>query len=126
MTNPLFSFSQCVRHAFFAGAGYGDLERISDEDQDRWVAYDPSELPPFKRVQEALERQGWNTDMTSAPLDRVIEVVGRYTDADAGYPRYVAHHDGKWLEYSRFAPQEIIAWAWRERTPWPSEPIDTP
>lgn len=27
--NAFFSFSNCLRHAFFTGAGYGDLERIS-------------------------------------------------------------------------------------------------
>ncbi|WP_141494062.1 hypothetical protein [Rhizobium sp. S9] len=51
----MLTFSSCLRHAFFEGAGYGDLERISEEDQKRWVKYDPSELAPFKRMQAAID-----------------------------------------------------------------------
>lgn len=46
--------SSLLRHAFFAGAGYGDFQTISDADQKRWVEYDPSELAPFKRIDAAL------------------------------------------------------------------------
>lgn len=63
----------------------------------------------------------WRT-MESAPQDgTIIEVAGRYPEATAGYPRYVGFRDGKWVEYSRFEPQEIIPWRWRPRTDWPQE-----
>jgi len=38
-----FTFSQMLRHAFLSGAGYGDLEKISAKDQDRWMNYAPPE-----------------------------------------------------------------------------------
>ncbi len=54
MSKLLFTFSNCLRHAFLTGAGYGDLERISDEDLLRWVEYDPSELTPFVKMQASI------------------------------------------------------------------------
>lgn len=46
------SFSNVLRHAFFAGAGYGDLEKISPEDQKRWVDFDPPMVGSFKKMFE--------------------------------------------------------------------------
>ncbi len=53
--HPEWSFSQCLRYAFFSGAGYADLEKISEEDQRRWCAFDPSELELFKRMEADLK-----------------------------------------------------------------------
>lgn len=50
----LFSFAQCLRHAFFSGVGYGDSERISAEDQARWTAYDPPKVGSFASIEAAL------------------------------------------------------------------------
>lgn len=62
-------------------------------------------------------------DMTDAPTDgTIIEVVGRYPSATAGFPRYVGFRDGKWLEYSRHEPDEIIPLVWRHRTSFPQFP----
>jgi len=55
MANLLFSFSQCLRHAFMSGAGYGDCDKISEEDLKRWSSYDFPEVGSFARVKEALE-----------------------------------------------------------------------
>lgn len=63
--------------------------------------------------------------MQSAPMDgTIVNVVGRYADANAGYPRYAGYVNGKWLEFSRFSPQQLVVWAWRERDDWPREGRD--
>ncbi len=63
--------------------------------------------------------RGWR-DLADAPRDgTIIEVVGRYVTATTGFPRYVGFHDGRWLEYSRHAPEEIIPLVWRPRTDFP-------
>lgn len=73
----------------------------------------------------------WNLDMTAAPRDRLLHVVGRYPDARAGVPTYAAWQDEtKWgpagfYVYSRNAPELLIVWAWAERDNWPNEPIST-
>ncbi|MBB4192746.1 hypothetical protein [Rhizobium aethiopicum] len=77
MKSPLLTFSSCLRHAFFEGAGYKDLERISDDDQRRWVEYDPTDLAPFKRMQEALAA----TDELLAGLRDLVETVQSGVDA---------------------------------------------
>lgn len=60
--------------------------------------------------------------MDSAPTDgTIVNVVGRYPDATAGYPRYAGYRDGQWLEFSRFEPQPLVCWAWRPRDNWPAE-----
>jgi hypothetical protein len=65
----------------------------------------------------------WDMNMAEAPRDgTIVNVVGRYLDATAGFPRYAAYINGEWLEYSRFAPQPLVVWAWRERGNWPREP----
>lgn len=50
----LLSFSNCLRHAFFAGAGYGELERITEADQKRWVEYDPPMVGAFVKMDTFL------------------------------------------------------------------------
>jgi Lar family restriction alleviation protein len=73
-----------------------------------------------KRVGEAT-RSAWQP-MSTAPRDRMIEVVGRYVFATTGFPRYAGFRDGRWWEFSRFDPQELVCWAWRERDEdWPRE-----
>lgn len=53
--NVLFSFGNCLRHAFMTGAGYGDLQRIEDADIRRWCEYDPPEVGAFKTMETVLE-----------------------------------------------------------------------
>ncbi|RBO94973.1 Lar family restriction alleviation protein [Pseudochrobactrum asaccharolyticum] len=63
-------------------------------------------------------------NMKSAPIDgTIINVLARYPEATAGYPRYAGFNSdrGVWLEYSRYEPTEVIPWAWRPRLNWPSE-----
>ena len=52
----LFSFGQCLRHAFFVGAGYGDYTKISEADQKRFTAFEPVRHKggSFDRVLNAL------------------------------------------------------------------------
>lgn len=50
-----FSFANCLRHAFMSGAGYGELERITEEDQRRWCSYDPPEVGSFAKMAAVLE-----------------------------------------------------------------------
>ena len=58
--------------------------------------------------------------METAPLDgTVVNVVGRYPDADAGFPRYAAFRDGEWYDCNRHGDDRIIPWAWRYRDAWP-------
>ena len=62
-------------------------------------------------------------DMADAPTDgTIIEVVGRYPEATAGFPRYVGFRGGKWLEYSRHEPAQIIPLVWRPRAAFPQFP----
>ncbi len=68
--------------------------------------------------------QGWRA-MDSAPLDgEVVNVVARYPDATAGFPNYAAYHEGKWVVFSKNAPQEVIPWTWRPRGGWPPPPVE--
>lgn len=71
------------------------------------------------RLRTANDEREWR-DMSSAPQDgSIIEVVGRYPEATAGFPRYVGYQNGRWVEHSRFEPQEIIPLVWRPRTEFP-------
>lgn len=54
MKNPMFAFAACLRHAFMAGAGYGEMERISEADQRRWVEYDPPNVGSFKTIADVI------------------------------------------------------------------------
>ncbi|TIN83063.1 hypothetical protein [Mesorhizobium sp.] len=80
-----------------------------------------------RKLEEARKALEWHT-MDSAPRDgTVINVIGRYPDAAAGFPRYAALLDqfdgtGDWFELSRNKPERIIPWAWRHRDEWPQEP----
>lgn len=68
----------------------------------------------------------WDMNMAEAPRDgTILNVVGRYLDATRGFPRYAAFVDGQWMEYSRFEPQPLVVWAWRDRGRWPDEPYMT-
>lgn len=85
----------------------------TDEDA---VAYWNRRSPPPE-----TKMTGWKP-MDSAPTDgTIINVVGRYKDATAGFPRYAGYRDGEWLEYSRFDPQPLVCWAWQPREDWPQE-----
>jgi hypothetical protein len=54
MKNPLFAFGNCLRHAFMTGAGYGEMEKITDFDQKRWVEYDPPETGSFATMAKLI------------------------------------------------------------------------
>lgn len=71
-------------------------------------------------------QRDWNFDMSKAPRDRIVNVVGRYRDATSGFPRYAGFFEGQWLEYSRWDPEPLVVWAWREREDWPHEPPPPP
>lgn len=67
------------------------------------------------------ERSQWQP-IDTAPTDgTIVNVVGRYADATAGFPRYAGYRDGQWFQYSRFEPQVLVCWAWRPRDEWPRE-----
>lgn len=64
-----FSLSQCLRHAYMSGAGYGDCDKISEEDQRRWASYEMPSVSSFERIVKALEaadkaEQFSRTDLT--------------------------------------------------------------
>ena len=71
MKNPLFSFANCLRHAFMTGAGYGESERVSEADQRRWCEYDPPSTGSFKTMSDIL---------ASAERKDAMTVVGHATD----------------------------------------------
>lgn len=62
MANLQFSLSQCLRHAFMSGAGYGEGDRISEEDLRRWSQYEPPNVGSFERVNKAIESAEKTTD----------------------------------------------------------------
>lgn len=51
--NLPFTFARCLRHAFMTGAGYGDFDKISEDDQKRWVEYNPDDAS-FRNISAAL------------------------------------------------------------------------
>lgn len=53
--SPL-TLSNLLRHAFMTGAGYGELERISEDHQQAWTSYEPPE-PLYQRVHDVLYPQ---------------------------------------------------------------------
>jgi hypothetical protein len=73
-------------------------------------------------------RDDWSLDMDFAPRDRVINVVGRYPEATAGFPNYAMWCDDEiygppgFYTFSKNKPERVIVWAWRERGDWPEEP----
>ncbi|TIV83812.1 MAG: hypothetical protein E5V64_06510 [Mesorhizobium sp.] len=73
---------------------------------------------------EVIGDRDWNMNMDEAPRDgTIIEAVARYPNATAGFPRYIGWIDGTgWCEFSRYAPETVVPWAWRPRTGWPQEP----
>lgn len=86
------SFANCLRHAFMSGAGYGDLERISEDDLHAWVNYDPSgasftkmeivlEMPKHAHnlaqwVEAALQCKTWHWD--GDQYDAALSVLNDY------------------------------------------------
>jgi hypothetical protein len=81
-------------------------------------------LKSIQDARSAKAANSWRTDMENAPKDgTVVNVVGRYPDATAGFPRYAAflEEDGDWFELSRNKPERVIPWAWRPRDDWPQE-----
>ena len=72
----------------------------------------------------AIEAVVWRP-MDSAPTDgTIVNVMGRYKDATAGFPRYAGFYQGEWHEFTRNPPEPLICWAWRPRDPftsWPQE-----
>lgn len=72
-----FSFSQCLRYAFFAGAGYADFAKVSDEDQDRWVAFEPPKTGCFASMSEHFVAYAELQDDRSALLDALKGCVER-------------------------------------------------
>lgn len=72
MKNPLFSFANCLRHAFMTGAGYGDLDRISDEDIYRWCCYDPPEVGPFATMAEVIAAYRRETVVDGEPETKTV------------------------------------------------------
>lgn len=74
MTNYQFSFSQCLRHAFMTGAGYGELDKIKSDDLARWAEYDPAmSRGAFKRMNELVRR-------ADEVLDPKVKVIFSNTD----------------------------------------------
>lgn len=89
--------------------------------QNKWAQTDMLRL---KAVEQAESAEAPWRDMSSAPTDgTIINVLARYPEATAGYPRYAGFNAdrGVWLEYSRYEPAVIIPWAWRPRLNWPCE-----
>lgn len=67
------------------------------------------------------ETEGWRT-MDIAPKDgTIVNVVARYPDATAGFPRYAGFNEemGCWVEYSRHLPEPVVPLVWRPRGEWP-------
>lgn len=65
----------------------------------------------------------------SAPRNgHVIEAVGRFQDASAGYPRFVSWLNEAWRSIEgRRAGEPLVCWAWRPRAEeWPREPLPAP
>jgi hypothetical protein len=81
MADIRFSYSQCLRHAFMSGAGYGDLDKISEEDQQRWVHYDPPvSAGPFKRMNDLVEKCAGDTaimEQATAKIEEQREEIKR-------------------------------------------------
>lgn len=77
LKHPQASFANCLRHAFFTGAGYDSLEKkITDDDQRRWCEYDPPRVGSFVTMEHALDvaagslpSDPWSTDLDAAPED---------------------------------------------------------
>jgi hypothetical protein len=68
------------------------------------------------------QTRNWRS-MEDAPANgTVIEALGRYTDARAGFPRYVHFLDGAFRDVGRAKGEPLVCWAWRERDQsWPTE-----
>jgi len=83
---------------------------------------DPEPEVRYMEIPAELIDRRW-FPMSSAPKDgTVIDAVGRYTYATAGFPQYVQWIDGAWRRPSnRGFGEPLVCWAWRPRTAWPSE-----
>lgn len=75
-------------------------------------------------VYATLEKRAWKT-MDSAPTDgTIVNVMGRYKDAERGFPRYAGFYQGEWCEFSRHLPEPLVCWAWRPRDPYEKWPVE--
>lgn len=89
--HPELSFAACLRHAFFTGAGYGDLEKISDADLARWVTFEPPETGCFASMKEhfaehhkdivRLEEDSAVMEQATAKIEEQRETIRRYREA---------------------------------------------
>lgn len=67
------TLSNLLRHAFMSGAGYGGLDKISEEDQSRWTHY---EHPQTDQVKSFLEAVASLDKAPNAPQDmNLVELV---------------------------------------------------
>ncbi|RWK39291.1 hypothetical protein [Mesorhizobium sp.] len=54
LAKPL-DLSALLRDAFLAGRGLKDGDKLSDDDQAAWMAYDPELMPAYKRITASLD-----------------------------------------------------------------------
>jgi hypothetical protein len=74
-----------------SGAGYGDLERISETDQQRWSHYNPPDVGAFTRMNEAILKIAEPTPSNWQPVETLpkqgrILATSRYTGNAWGEP----------------------------------------
>jgi hypothetical protein len=67
--------SNLMKHAFFHGAGLGDMEKASDDLMQRWCAYDPEGLAPYNRIVAALA-----SPIPAPPSDWFSKVVSFFVE----------------------------------------------
>lgn len=87
MVKPL-DLSNLLRHAFLAGRGLKEFDKLSEEDKAAWADYDPEKLPCFQRILSAL---------APAPAQEAgLVAKGLLSDKDAaaaGLARFGHHPD---------------------------------
>lgn len=72
--NPEWSYSQCLRHAFLTGAGYGDLEKISEDDLRRWTSYDPPKVGCFETMDKHFETMRLDAKLMEEATAKIEEL----------------------------------------------------
>lgn len=83
-----------------------------------------SDEPTYGKWEIETEFPDWQPIETAPTDGTIVNVMGRYKDATAGFPRYAGFMNGEWHEFSRHLPEPLVVWAWRERDPhstWPRE-----
>lgn len=70
------------------------------------------------------DENGWEPIETAPTDGTIVNVVARYPDATAGFPRYAGFNEemGCWVEYSRHLPEPVVPLVWRPRGDWPQFP----